>query len=452
MVEKINRLIKRALWTVLFVGCLCQPARAADLQLISDAETQNYLAKIIRPLFKAVGVAFDENRIFIINDNSLNAFVSDGNYVFVHTGTLMAADNTNELSGILAHETGHILGGHIVRQKLKLEKMQYVMLGSMLLAGATAVSTGRGDAAMAILLGSQSSAISHLMHYQVQEERSADESAVKLLNKTHQSTAGLLHFMNKIKTNNALSGIDENLYFRTHPMTAERIAHFVEVSKSNHYPETNPLDDELALVKAKLTAFLEDKKKAERLYPQNQNSAPARYAHSIMAFKEGDVNKALQEINILLAQQPKNPYFYEMKGQFLFESGRVKESVAPYETALKLLNNNPLLEISLAQSLLESSTAKEDLQRSITLLQKALIKSDISFAWQLLARAYEMNGEKAASYYAAAEFNYAMDNPEMAKKHLERAEKSSPNKTLALKISDLKQKIESDLQEKNGSF
>lgn len=449
---KINRLVAKVFWlAVLIVGLLYKPASAADLQLIYDAETQNYLAQIIRPLFKAGGVAFDENRIFIVNDNSLNAFVSDGNYVFVHTGTLMAADNTNELSGILAHETGHIMGGHIVRHKLKLEKMQYVMLGSMLLAGATAVSTGRGDAAMAILLGSQSSAISHLMNYQVQEERSADESAVKLLTKTGQSTSGLLNFMNKIKTRNSLSGIDENLYFRTHPLTSERISHFMEVSKNNHYPANHRLDAALTLIKAKLAAFLADKQKAERLYPQNQKSAANRYANSILAFRSGNITKALQLIDSLLKEQPNNPYFYELKAQFLFESGKVKESIEPYEKALKI-TSNPLLEVSLAQAILETNPQKAQLQKSITLLQRALVKTELPIAWQLLSRAYELNGEKAASYYAAAEFNYAIDNPEMAKKHLERAEKLSPDKRLALKLSDLKQKIKTDMEAQGKTF
>ena len=232
MVEKAYRLVFLLFWILGMTFSVVPSVHSAELSLISDAETQNYLAKIIKPLFKAAGLPFDENKIMIVNDNSLNAFVSDGNYMFVNTGTILEADNTNELAGVLAHETGHILGGHIVRQKLKIEKMQYALMGSMLAAGAAAVGSGRGDAAMAVILGSQTSALHSMLNYKIEEERSADESAVKLLAATKQSTNGLKRFMSKIKRRNALSGIEENEYFRTHPMTSERISHFAAVAKT----------------------------------------------------------------------------------------------------------------------------------------------------------------------------------------------------------------------------
>lgn len=422
-------------------------AKADSLTLISDAETQIFLADIVRPLYRAANLTFDINKIHIVNDASLNAFVSDGNNMFVNTGTLIEAKNTNELSGILAHETGHILGGHIVRQKIKMQKMQYMMLGSMIAAGATAVATGRGDAAMAVILGSQSSAINNIMHYQIQEERSADESAVKLLSATAQSTEGLRNFMNKIKIKNSLSGIDENIYFRTHPLTNERIAHFVEAGKNNHYPTRHRLDGEFLLIKAKLAAFLLDKNKVNRMYPANENTLPARYANSILAFRSGDINKALKNIDSLLQIQPNNPYFHELKGQFLFESGQTKESIASYKRALQLLPDNYLLQNSLAHAILESSPNKQELQQAIVLLQKSLHSMSAPFSWQLLARAYDMNNHPAKSYYAAAEFSYAMDNLDTALRQLQHARKAGADKALLLKISDLEQRIKEEQSE-----
>ena len=318
MVAKINRLIAFVLCFLTGTVCLIRQAVASDITLISDAETQNYLAAIVRPLFQAAGLSFNANKIFIVNDNSLNAFVSDGNYMFVNTGTILSVENTNELAGILAHETGHIMGGHIVRQKIKLENMQYVMLGSLIAAGATAVSTGRGDAAMAVMMGTQSSILNSILHYQVQEERSADESAVRLLNKTHQSTQGLKNFMRKIKKQYALSGVEENPYFRTHPLTTERISHFEESSKGNHYDVKSPLDSKLKLVQAKLAGFLWDENKVHRLYPNKDNSVTGQYARSILNFREGRIAEALSLVDSLIKTQPQNPYFYELKGQFLF--------------------------------------------------------------------------------------------------------------------------------------
>lgn len=450
MVEKAHRLIKFCagclLLGVLAFGGNARAEAGNDLVLISDAETQNYLAAVVKPLYQAAGVTFNKNNLFIVADNSLNAFVSDGNYMFVHTGTLLAADNTNELAGILAHETGHIMGGHIVRQKLKLERMQYVLLGSMIVAGATAAATGRGDAAMAVILGSQSSAVNHLLHHQIQEERSADESAVKLLGKTKQSTNGLLRFMQKIKQHNLSSGISEADYFSNHPLTSERIAHFAEVGKQNKYPEKSPLDSKFALVKAKLSGFMEDAARVKRRYPNAHQSAAAEYAHSILNFRQGRIPQALQQIDDLIKKQPQNPYFYELKGQFLFESGRVGESIAAYEKALTLLPETPLLQLSLAHALLENSPNKATANRSITLLQKAQIAQPTPLGWQLLARAYDIAGQPAASYYAAAEYSYAGGNLPAAYKQIERAEKNNPDKSLSLKLSDLKERIKADAE------
>ena len=450
MVAKINRLVYLLVPVILFARILFFPtlslARGNDLVLISDAETQNYLAAIVKPLFQAAGIHFDKNKLLIVNDNSLNAFVSDGNYMFVHTGTLLKAENTNEIAGILAHETGHIMGGHIVRQKLKLEKMQYVMLGSVLAAGAAAVTTGRGDAAMAVILGSQSSAISHLLHHQVQEERSADESAVKLLAKTQQSTQGLLNFMQKIKKTTALSGIAESDYFNTHPLTAERISHFRQASASNHFPTTNKLDASLALIQAKLSGFLEPPSQVLRRYPQHNKSLAAKYAHSILAFRQGQIDKALRLIDELIKEQPQNPYFYEQQGQFLFESGKVRQSISAYQKALRLLPDTPAIQLSLAHSIIESSPATTEIRQAVTLLKSSLLRQPNALGWQLLAQAYGMQNKTADSYYATAEFNYLIGNLEVAKNHLEQAKKQTKDQSLLLKISDLDMRLKEELK------
>ena len=148
------------------------------MTIISDEETELYLQDLLKPIFKSAGIPFNRNKIFIVQDNSLNAFVGDGNNLFIHSGTLLAAKTDDELRGVLAHEAGHILGGHIIRYKLRLQEMQNVGLASMVLAGALGAASGRGDVAAAIALGSQSSLINQSLAYQVQEERSADRKSV----------------------------------------------------------------------------------------------------------------------------------------------------------------------------------------------------------------------------------------------------------------------------------
>lgn len=425
---------------------------ADDLVLISDVETQNYLTSVVRPLYNAAGISFNANNVYIVNDNSLNAFVSDGNYMFVHTGTILAADDTNELSGILAHETGHIMGGHIVRQKLKMEKMQYVLLGSMIAAGATALSTGRGDAAMAVILGTQSSAINHLLHHQIEEERAADESAVKLLTKTKQSTAGLLRFMQKVQKRNLQSGINESDYFSNHPLTSERIEHFKLAGKNNHFSTSSSLDKKFLLVQAKLSGYLEDSARIWRRYPRENASAAAKYAHSILYFRQSKFADAHRLLEDLIKNEPNNPYFYELKGQFLFENGRIAESITMYEKALQLLPETVLLQLSLAHALLESSEEKNTASRAIGLLQKAQIKQPTPLGWQLLARAYDIAGNRAASLYAAAEFSYDIGNLYAAEKQLQQAEKLSKDNAIKLKIKDLQERVKEEIAENEAVY
>ena len=450
--EKTHRLIKKNILklfagyimaTVLVFDCLAKQSPS----LISDDETHTFLVNIIRPLFNAAGVTFDKNKIYIINDNSLNAFVSNGNYLFVHTGTLINADNVNELSGILAHETGHIAGGHIARQKLRIEQLQTLSVASLVAAGAAAAASGRGDAALAVMLGSQSSLLNAMTAYQMQEERSADESAVKYLNATNQSAKGLKDFMKKIQLHNRLSGYKEVPYFRTHPLSMEREEFFNQAIKTSNKNTSSQYDNDFKLVKAKLTAFLLPVEQAKQKYPVNDTATDSIYANAIIAYKENNFNLAIKILDNLIAQYPSNPYFHEIKGQFLFESGNLTSALKSYEQALKLKPDSNDIMLSWAHTKLESAHNKEELQKIINMLNKIQISSPSATAWLLLARAYEENEQKSYALYASAQYSLAIGNIDIAKTQLENASKNAPD-NLKLKITDLKNFITQ--KEKNG--
>lgn len=468
MVEKINRLIHRRLWNLLTAwrhavsfstlwlirfGCgfglasfLILPIKAQTApSFISDDETEILLQQIIRPLFNAAGVPFDPAKIFIINDNSLNAFVSNGNYMFIHTGTLLNADNINELSGVLAHETGHIAGGHIVRQKLQIDKMKTLAVASLIAAGAAAAASGRGDAAMAVMLGSQSSLLNSLTAYQLQEERSADESAVKYLQKIGQSPEGLKSFMKKIQKSNRLNGYEEMPYFRTHPVSSERLQFFEQaLSRSNGKTTTN-LDNRFQLAKAKLEAFLLPVNRVWKLYPKSAQSESAQYAHAILYFREHQLNDALNSINRLIASHPQNPYYHELKGQFLFENGKVSEALKAYQTARKLQPDSPGIMMGWAQAALEAPHDKKQLTEILNTLNHIQIKRPNLTAWLLLARAYEEDNRPADALYASAQYSAGIGNFALAKRQLSQAEKIASAGDLKLKIKDLKNLVETEL-------
>ena len=395
-----------------------KPTAAQGISLISDEETEQLLGKIARPLFTAAKVRFNRNDIYIVDDPTLNAFVADGNALFVHTGTIIAADSPNELAGVIAHETGHIEGGHILRQKLKKQELQGVTLASAILAG-----TG--------------SALTHYSRYRTQEERSADEAAMKLLNKTGQSPAGMLTFMKRISTRNTMSGIEEIPYFRTHPITRERISFFEEAAKRFPLTAADLLQNEFERVKAKLYAYLNTPADTYKKYPATDKSISGQYARAIADFKALKFNQALSGLEKLSQSEPDNPYFYELKGQIYLETGKIKPAVAAYRKALSLMPTSALLQISTAQAILEDSPDKNEIQEAINLLNKANISRPLGFSWLLLSRAYGMAGNEAAANYAAAEHSLRIGAQDIAERQAEQAKINAKDAKLRLKIDDL---------------
>ncbi len=425
--------------------CLCSRAYAESISLISDEETESFIREIVRPLYRAANISFNPNDIYIVNDPSLNAFVADGNAMFVHTGTLVQADNYNQVVGVLAHETGHIQGGHILRQKLKLQNVQQATLASLIAAGVAGAVSGRPDVGMAIMLGSQTSALHNIIAYRVQEERSADEAAVQLLGKTGQSPAGLRDFMKKIQQQNVLSGIEETPYFRTHPVTSERLTFMTKAAKGKPFVPDEQLSHRFEMVRAKLTGFLSDPRQTFKIYPTEDTSSPALYAQAIALFKQLRVKEALQKLDILIGREQKNPYLYELKAQILLETGQVAPAVREYKKAYRLLPSSPLIQESLAQAMLENNPSSQEVDEIINLLNKALIRRPDSYAWLLLARAYGIKGDKAYANYASAEFSYRIRSYETAQKQVETALKASPSPALTLKLNDLSARLKDKL-------
>lgn len=445
--QRLKQLLaKLAVGLVLAVVLSAIPAQAQNLRLISDEETEQLLAQITRPLFQAAGLPFNRNEVYIVEDNSLNAFVADGNNLFIHTGTIIAADTPEELAGVIAHETGHIQGGHILRQKLKNQSLQEVSLASAILAGAAAAVSGRGDVAMAAMLGSQTSILTHYTRYRTEEERSADEAAIKLLAKTRQSPEGMLTFMKRIAAQNRMQGIEETPYFRTHPVTVERITFFEDAVQKSAVLPSDKLQNSFERVKAKLYAYLNAPQQTLRKYPSGNQSIAARYARAVAYFKQLQLAKANKELDSLIAEEPNNPYFHELKGQMYLETGKIKPAKAEYQKAVKLLPGSALLQISYAQAILEDEPDKNEVQKAVNLLNQSVIKHPTGFAWLLLARAYGLQGNEAAANYASAEYSLRIGAFEVARDQLKQARKAKPDARLALKIGDLEARIDSLLK------
>ncbi len=446
--EKANQRLR-----YFFLALICTiftSTSAQAISLISDEETEVFLHQTVAPIFKASQTSFNPRKIYIVNDKSLNAFVTDGNNMFVTVGTLIAADTQNEISGILAHETGHIQGGHILRHKLKAQEIQRVALASMLLGGAAGLAAGRADISIAAILGSQGTALNSLLTYQVSEERSADEAAVKLLKKINQSPAGMLNFMKKIQKQNTIQGIEETSYFRTHPITSERIAFLEKATNDSLAPRYGQQEKAFSRIKAKIYAYIEEPKQTFIKYPSTDNSIEARYARSIAYFKDMKMDSALSLVDSLIKDEPDNPYFYELRGQMLLETGKIKPAIENYKQALKIEPRSSLFKLNLAQAMLENSPSPPEQRQIIDMLNQVLIYNPQSYAWLLLARAYGLQQNAAGYNYAAAEFSLLDQDIELAKKQAQQALKSNPTSALRIKLEDLMLRIKD--QEKENNF
>ena len=431
--------MKKLLLTLLFL-IISIPSYA--LTIISDEETESWLSDILIPIFKEANLPFDSSNIHIVKDDSLNAFVGDSNHMFIHTGTLLKADNTNQIEGVLAHETGHILGGHILRLKIKIEELQKASLASLIAAAGAAAVSGRGDAAIAVVLGTQSSAINSMSSYQITEERAADETAVNLLKKQNKSIKGLKNFMSKIKASNRLEGIEENPYFRTHPITTERITFFEDKLKTENETISSPiLDERLKRIKAKLYAYLSPLPNILKKYPLSDNSIYANIAHSVYYMRQKNLNTSLKYINILLAKEPQNPYFWELKAQTLFENTKIKEATIAYKKALDLKPSSDIFKLNYAQAILASTPQRKELLPLIPLLEHANRNKNSPEAYHLLGQTYANLGEYAIADYFSAEYNHAIGNNTLAQKQLNKALKQPLKENIKLRANDLQEKL-----------
>ncbi len=443
----LNKIIKQglaaALWLLPFF--LSNGAKAEGLRLITDEESEILLEQIIKPLMQKAGQAYSPNHIHIIDDATLNAFVADGNHLFIHTGTIVESDNVNELAGVIAHEIGHIKGGHILRQKLEIREMNNLSLLSAALAGAAGVLSGRADAAFAIMLGGQSSALSKFMHYRTNEERAADETAVKLLKATGQSPAGILEFMKKIDKQNQLNGRVETPYFRTHPMTPERIAFFEKAVKETNLPTKSRYDEAFNRVKIKIKAYLGNADTTIKELNKCQDKTECQYGLAIAYFRNLQFAKAFEKAENLVKREPNNPYFYEIKGQMEMENGKVRQAKSSFRRACELSPYSNDMKFGLALALLEDNPDKTAAKEAVNLLNNIVAKEKNNFqAWTLLAKAYGINGDMARANWAAAESLAIIGNWEAAERKLTEAEKLSPAPQLKIKIDDLKERIKSE--------
>jgi predicted Zn-dependent protease len=382
-------------------------AQSQHISIIRDTELEEIVHKEGEPMWRAAGLNPDTTRIVLMGDPDINAFTAGGTTIYVNTGLIQATKNPNQLVGVLAHETGHITGGHVARESMYKPALATYLLTMGL--GILAAVAGAPDAAGGLMYSSDYFATLTALTYSRVQEASADLAAAGFLDKAHISGRGLVDFFDNFRYEEVFSDARKYRFFLDHPLTSDRIDSLKSrVEKSAYYNEVDAPEDlaEHAVMVAKLKAFMNAPQQTFVDYKETDTSFPARYARAIAYYRALETDKALKLTDALIADYPKDPYLYELKGQILFESGHPKDAAQSLTQAVALKPNAPLLQIMLGQELL----AQEDKSKTddaIAHLNKALEKeNDNADAWFLLAQAYDAKGDAGRARLATAEQNF----------------------------------------------
>ena len=398
-------------------------AQVQAQSILRDAETEAFLRHVSEPIFLAAGLTPSSVKIYLLNDKSLNAFVTGGQNIFLHSGLIIASDDIDQLLGVIAHETGHIAGGHLSRIGEAASTAGNISIMSMVL-GAAAILAGGGDAGMGILMAGQSVAQRQFLSYSRVQESSSDQAGARYLTESGISGRGLVEFFDKLRDQEVMAQVRQDPYVRSHPLNRTRIlALEQEVTTSPFYntPPNAENNEAFNRIKAKLSGYLDKPAQTLRKYPLNDTSISARYSRVYAYHKALEWDLALAETEELLKVEPNNPFFYEIKGQVLFENGKVLDSLPVFEQATKLAPNEPLVATALGQAMvsLEDETM---MKRAIPILEDAVRQdSGNSFAWFNLAKAYSWTGDEAKASLATAERFYAIGRAGQAVMHANRA-------------------------------
>jgi predicted Zn-dependent protease len=395
---------------ILAAGPVALAGEAQAQSLLRDAEIEQWIDDYSQPLFKAAGLPAEQIDILLIGDPTPNAFAG-GLVMGIHTGLITSADTPNQIEGVIAHETGHIAGGHSARSDEMMSAATVPMILSLVLA-AGAVAAGAPDAGLGILGLGQTVGIANALIYSRGQEAAADQAAVTYLDATGNSSAGLIEFFGKLRNREILTDRKihpYNSYSRSHPLSNERITALnarAEASKNFGSTDTPDEIERLKLIQAKINGFLQETNVTLRQYPLSDQSDPAHYARAVAYYRGSQMEKAEKEIDTLIEKHPENPYYHELKGQMLFEFGRAAESIEPHRRSVELAPDKALLRINLGRSLVGTEDVALYPQAIKEMKSALLLEPDNGFAWFELARAYGGLGQDGMADLATAESRY----------------------------------------------
>lgn len=380
---------------------------ASAQTLLRDAEIEEFLDDYSRPIFRAAGLPADEIEILLIGDPSLNAFAG-GLTMGINSGLITLSETPNQIEGVIAHEAGHIAGGHTARSDEALAAASRPMLLSLVLA-AGAIAAGAPEAGIGILGLGQNIGLADLLKYSRGQESAADQAALTFLDAVGHSGAGLIESFEMMRNEQLLLDRKVDPYLQSHPLASARVTALADRARTlEHFDVKDSQEeiDRLRLIQAKINGFIQAPHVTLRQYPLSDQSDPAHYARAVAWYRAADLAKGVAEIDKLLTKYPDNPYYNELKGQMLFEFGRIADSIPSHRRSVELAPDKALLKINLGRAL-SATESPGEVEEAISVIKSALlIEPDNSFGWFELARAYGGLGKERLADLAMAESHY----------------------------------------------
>ncbi len=413
-----RRAFSALVFAVLFTVASGMDARAQ--RTIRDAEIEATLQSYAVPLFKAAGLNPKNVRIHIVQNPVINAYVTGGQQVFLNTGLLIAADNPGQIIGVIAHEIGHIRGGHLSRLKKGFDAANKTTLLTLLLGGAVAAASGSLDPLVAGTVAGSSIGQRTLLAYTRGMENAADQSGLELLDRTRQSAHGMLEFLILLQKKENLISAASTDYARSHPLTSLRIEgvrHHIENSRFSDVPPSPEAVVGFMRMRGKLKGFLNTPDDTLQEYSADSPDIEARYARALAFAGKQDIESAEKVLAGLLEEAPKDAYLHELRGDILARGGRIDSAITAYERAVALAPNAILIRLSLAKLLLDKDNRKATEQARRNVRVVLLHEREIPSIWRWLATAEGRLGCRGAASLALAEEAYLVGNAPVALRH-----------------------------------
>ena len=407
--------------------------------LIRDTEIEQLLNDYARPVFKAAGLGEGRVAMRIVKSDAFNAFVLDGRNVFIHTGALQQADTPNQVIGVIAHEAGHITGGHMAALRARIARDTSRILLARVLGIGVAVATGNPAAAAA----GDELIMRSLLAERRSQESAADQAGLSFLNATRQSGRGMLETFERFAQQEYIGDQNKDPFVRSHPVAAERLAQLRDsVAKNPNYLTKDPAPLQLRhdMMRAKLAGYLTRPQTVFNRYPLTDTSMPARYGRAIAKFFQGgpgSLEAAVADIDGMIRERPDNPYFHELKGDFYKRAGKPKEAVVVLRQALKIAGDANLIRVELAQALLATKD-QAVVEEAVTLLRRSVVEDQNSSAYRALSDAQYRQNKQPEAEASLAQAAYLEGDIKQAKIYAQRAKRGIPvGSPSALKMDDI---------------